>query len=295
MSASRGSQTQDLEHASSSNPVADPVRVSRPQSPQPLSASVDGGGYGLVADRISDPSLLLLRLPQRAQTYYPDAPASAVRRPDYQRQNTAGTGRQSHWTETRPGHHSRTIQERIEPTLEHAKSERIRCELKARLTGYALNKVNFALQIAIGLQVLFGALTTGVAAATTGRSTSIATSVLGGMTTLVASYVARARGSNEPELSITRVKDLDQLIRECEILMMDYGTVTGNEHRTQLSADFENVSRSCWVMGMVNDVWRRFEARKCNTLSLTSLFIVYLIPVGNAIMIKKNLKVLQIQ
>ncbi|KAK7018611.1 carbamoyl-phosphate synth [Favolaschia claudopus] len=161
-------------------------------------------------------------------SYYPAPASDAVRRLDYQRQNTASTGRQSHWTETRAEHRSRTIQERIEPTLEHAKSERIRCELKARLTGYALN-------IAIGLQVLFGALTTGVAAATTGRSTSIATSVLGGMTTLVASYLARARGSNEPELSITRVKDLDQLIRECEILMMDYGTVTGNEHDPALT------------------------------------------------------------
>ena len=32
---------------------------------------------------------------------------------------------------------------------------------------------------------------------------------------IIASYLARAKGSNEPELSIARTKDLDQFIREC--------------------------------------------------------------------------------
>jgi hypothetical protein len=45
---------------------------------------------------------------------------------------------------------------------------------------------------------------------------------------MVASYMARARGSGEPELSITRVKDLEQLLRECRAFQMDhaheYGT-----------------------------------------------------------------------
>lgn len=43
------------------------------------------------------------------------------------------------------------------------------------------------------------------------------------MSILVASYLARARGSNEPELSITRVKDLDQFLRDCFAFKMDYG------------------------------------------------------------------------
>lgn len=33
------------------------------------------------------------------------------------------------------------------------------------------------------------------------------------------------RGSNEPELSITRAKDLDQFIRECDAFQMDKGHV----------------------------------------------------------------------
>jgi hypothetical protein len=45
----------------------------------------------------------------------------------------------------------------------------------------------------------------------------------GGLSTIVASYLARARGSNEPELSITRVKDLDQFLRDCFAFKMDHG------------------------------------------------------------------------
>jgi hypothetical protein len=56
----------------------------------------------------------------------------------------------------------------------------------------------------------------------------------GGMNTLVAAYLARARGSNEPELSITRVKDLEQFIRECQAFQMDHGHVLSGEFDQQL-------------------------------------------------------------
>jgi hypothetical protein len=56
----------------------------------------------------------------------------------------------------------------------------------------------------------------------------------GGMNTLVAAYLARARGSNEPELSITRVKDLEQFIRECQAFQMDHGHVLTGEFDRQL-------------------------------------------------------------
>ncbi|KAG6910265.1 hypothetical protein DXG01_012077 [Tephrocybe rancida] len=57
---------------------------------------------------------------------------------------------------------------------------------------------------------------------------------LGGLSTLVASYLARARGSNEPELSITRVKDLEQYIREADAFHMDYGHITTDEQDHRL-------------------------------------------------------------
>ncbi len=51
---------------------------------------------------------------------------------------------------------------------------------------------------------------------------------------MVASYLARARGSNEPELSITRVKDLEQFIRKCQAFQMDHGHDTGHAFDSQL-------------------------------------------------------------
>ncbi|EKM76277.1 hypothetical protein AGABI1DRAFT_78695, partial [Agaricus bisporus var. burnettii JB137-S8] len=120
----------------------------------------------------------------------------------------------------------KTVGQRLDPTLDTARIERDKSALKARVTGYALN-------IAIGLQVLIGALTTGVSAATTGHQTSVATSILGGIATLIASYLARARGSHEPELSTARVKDLEQFIRDCEIFKLDHGHSIGSSDPEQ--------------------------------------------------------------
>ncbi|TFK97476.1 hypothetical protein BDV98DRAFT_574538 [Pterulicium gracile] len=116
-----------------------------------------------------------------------------------------------------------TVRERIQPTLELAQTERDKYASRARLTGYGLNA-------AIGAQVVFGALTTGLSAALSGRQVSIATAILGGFSTIVASYLARARGSNEPELSISRTKDLEQFIRECQAFQLDYGHLYGVDH-----------------------------------------------------------------
>jgi hypothetical protein len=59
---------------------------------------------------------------------------------------------------------------------------------------------------------------------------------LGGASTCVASYLARARGSKEPELSISRVKDLDMFIRECEAFETDFGHHEGSEYDLRLNA-----------------------------------------------------------
>ncbi|KAL6299174.1 hypothetical protein BKA93DRAFT_830129 [Sparassis latifolia] len=158
----------------------------------------------------------------------------------------------------------KTVSERLQPTLEHANTELAAYTLKgdthrekpdltdgalfgffrrlravaglprhavawgpdgqsSRLTGYSLNAC-------IGLQVLLGAVTTGVAAATTGKSASIGVAVLGGLSTLAASYLARTRGSGEPEASTARCKDLENFIRECEAFTLDKGHVIGTEY-----------------------------------------------------------------
>ncbi|KAI0337846.1 hypothetical protein BDW22DRAFT_1339095, partial [Trametopsis cervina] len=111
---------------------------------------------------------------------------------------------------------SRTVGRRLRLTLKHAEKELEKARSQARVTGWSLN-------IAIGAQVILGALTTGVAAATSGRQTSIATSILGGLSTLAASYLARARGSGEPEASSLRCKDLENFVRELESTCLDRG------------------------------------------------------------------------
>ncbi|KAG1766707.1 hypothetical protein EDD22DRAFT_877920 [Suillus occidentalis] len=131
--------------------------------------------------------------------------------------------------------HRRTIGERLDPTIANAERERTQYTIKAKMTGYALN-------IAIGMQVLLGALTTGLAAALSGKQVSIGTTILGGMSTLVASYLARTRGSNEPELSITRVKDLDQFLRDCLAFKMDHGHEYGTTENG-LNIRLENLRR----------------------------------------------------
>ncbi|KAF9242834.1 hypothetical protein BU15DRAFT_60128 [Melanogaster broomeanus] len=119
-----------------------------------------------------------------------------------------------------------TVGERLKPTIEHATEEKMKYAKKALWTGYALN-------IAIGLQVLLGALTTGLASALTGKQAR-------GAATMVASYLARARGSNEPELSITRVKDLEQFLREAEAFRLDHAHeyATPNDGLDQRVAGF---------------------------------------------------------
>ncbi|KAG1725729.1 hypothetical protein EDB19DRAFT_1754170 [Suillus lakei] len=115
---------------------------------------------------------------------------------------------------------NRTVGERIQPTVDAAEHERAKYASKASWTSYALN-------IAIGLQVLLGSLTTGLSAVAVGKQTSVMTAILGALATLVASYLARMRGSNEPELSITRVKDLDQFLRDCRAFQLDHGHTHG--------------------------------------------------------------------
>lgn len=149
------------------------------------------------------------------------------------RSNASGIGWIVPEIEEKP--HRRTIGERLAPTIANAEKERVQYASKARITGLALN-------VAIGAQVVLGALTTGISAATSGRQTSIGISILGGMATMVASYLARTRGSNEPELSITRVKDLDQFLRDCFAFKMD----SGHEYGTpgdELNARLDHLRR----------------------------------------------------
>ncbi|EMD37656.1 hypothetical protein CERSUDRAFT_154405 [Gelatoporia subvermispora B] len=117
----------------------------------------------------------------------------------------------------------RSIMERLQPTLLHAYEELGKARRKAKLTGYAINS-------AIGIEVVLGALTTGIAASTSGHETTTVIAILGGLSTLAASYLARARGSGQPDSSILLCRDLENYIRDLEGFMLDHGTVLGPEY-----------------------------------------------------------------
>jgi hypothetical protein len=53
--------------------------------------------------------------------------------------------------------------------------------------------------------------------------------MLGGASTLVASYLARTKGTNEPQASKSRVRALDHFIREIEAFDLDHGHEMGDK------------------------------------------------------------------
>ncbi|KAI0296984.1 hypothetical protein B0F90DRAFT_1939095 [Multifurca ochricompacta] len=108
-----------------------------------------------------------------------------------------------------------TISERLQPTIGAATDERDKAVKRAKMTGNSLN-------VAIGVQVVLGALTTGLGAALSGKSSFVGISVLGGASTLAASYLTRARGSNEPEFSLLHAKSFNQFLREVHGFKLDH-------------------------------------------------------------------------
>ena len=56
-------------------------------------------------------------------------------------------------------------------------------------------------------------------------------SVLGGLSTLAASYLAKMRGSGEPEASTATCAELENFVRELQAYILDTGHLAGEKHR----------------------------------------------------------------
>ncbi|KAG1724077.1 uncharacterized protein EDB91DRAFT_1062992, partial [Suillus paluster] len=110
-----------------------------------------------------------------------------------------------------------TIGERLTQTIHAVETEKYRYDKKAQRTGLWLN-------IAIGLQVLLEALTIGISAATSGKQVSSKLRLASPFGRIdISCFLSRStRGSNEPQLSITRAKDPEQFLRECGTFNMDH-------------------------------------------------------------------------
>ncbi|KAH8990658.1 hypothetical protein EDB86DRAFT_2938602 [Lactarius hatsudake] len=131
---------------------------------------------------------------------------------------------------------------RLYPTLEEALKVRNSASLHAKWSMYSIN-------IAIALQVLLGALTTALGASLHGNSVRffnvcitgvsipvqirVSIAVLGSLSTLVASYLARTRGSSEPESSLLREQALSHFIRNLRAFILDKGTQDGDDQAVE--------------------------------------------------------------
>ncbi|PBK98546.1 hypothetical protein ARMGADRAFT_580335 [Armillaria gallica] len=111
----------------------------------------------------------------------------------------------------------KTAAERLRPTIVLAEEARKMYAERAMMNGYAMN-------VAIGIQLLAGSLTTAISALVTGREITIVLPILGAISTITAAFLTKARGSNEPEQSLMVARDLEQFIRECKAFLVDFAS-----------------------------------------------------------------------
>ena len=115
----------------------------------------------------------------------------------------------------------KTVAERLQPTVDIA-SEKLKLYrwkgriihvhmLSSKIDCVLARRLSIALNIAIALQIVLGALITSLAAISFSRASQISTSLLGALTTIVASFLARLRGSGEPDLSRARARELEHV------------------------------------------------------------------------------------
>ncbi|KAK0447381.1 uncharacterized protein EV420DRAFT_1276252, partial [Desarmillaria tabescens] len=122
----------------------------------------------------------------------------------------------------------RTVKDRVLPTLIAAEEERRKFAERAMMKGYTMN-------VAIGIQLLVGSLTTAISTLVTGREVR-AKFVLrcSAISTLAAAFLTKARGSNEPEQSLMVARDLEQFIRECKALLVACESSTEDIHKREV-------------------------------------------------------------
>lgn len=95
-----------------------------------------------------------------------------------------------------------SVAERLRPTLETAQQHQKTYSTQATVYAVVLN-------VCITLQILLGAMITALAAVAS-KHAGATTAVLGACSTLVATYLAKARSGGEPESSRGRSTDLEK-------------------------------------------------------------------------------------
>ncbi|KAH7340530.1 hypothetical protein B0J17DRAFT_651707 [Rhizoctonia solani] len=117
---------------------------------------------------------------------------------------------------------TRTAQERLQPYIDKA--------IRRQRYQFILTKViKYGINIIIFAQIVVGALVTVISVITPTEGTRIATAVLGAVSTFTASVLARAKGTNQPELAETHARELERFVGECQMFALDAGNTLGPE------------------------------------------------------------------
>ncbi|CAE6539603.1 unnamed protein product [Rhizoctonia solani] len=123
---------------------------------------------------------------------------------------------------------TRTAQERLQPYIDKAAKRQRYQFILTKIIKYGINIIIFA-------QIIVGALVTIISVLSPTQGTRIATAVLGAVGTLTASVLARAKGTNQPELAETHARELERFVGECQLFAADAGNTLGPEIDTRVA------------------------------------------------------------
>ncbi|KAH8980600.1 ankyrin repeat-containing domain protein [Lactarius hatsudake] len=115
---------------------------------------------------------------------------------------------------SRDPYREKSVGDQLQPMITAVTTERNKAARAAQWRGWALN-------VAIASQVLVGAMALG--ATLGGQDIWVAISILCGVSTFLATYLARTYGSDERRASLLRVKALDHFLREIEAFQLIHG------------------------------------------------------------------------
>ncbi|KAG8690331.1 hypothetical protein FRC11_012331 [Ceratobasidium sp. 423] len=120
----------------------------------------------------------------------------------------------------KPQPSTRTAQERLQPYIDQARKRQRYQFILTKIIKYGINIIIFA-------QILVGALVTIISVLKPTEGTRIATAVLGAVSTFTASVLARAKGTNQPELAESHARELEKFVGECQLFAADAGNTLG--------------------------------------------------------------------
>ncbi|CAE6496681.1 unnamed protein product [Rhizoctonia solani] len=122
---------------------------------------------------------------------------------------------------------NRSARERLQPYIDKA--------ISRQKYQYFLSKfIKWGINFILLLQVTVGALVTIITVLEPNEKTRIATAALGALGTLTASVLARAKGTNQPELAETHARELERFIGQCQLFVGDVGSAVGSDIDVQV-------------------------------------------------------------